>query len=127
MKSRIASRNRSAGPQPFGDDGLRGGPASKVAGNRGEEDIPLEGEQPDVGQGPYRGGSGHVPKQGDLAERRAWALPAGDLVVDMDFDVAAVDHVEPGAPPALADDPPPRPPPPRDEAGREAPAGPRPG
>ena len=107
---RTASRPRIAPPEPaqrrcseaLRDDAprrptrLRTWPVTAA-----RNDVPLERQQPDVGDRPDRRRPGHVAEQRDLAERRARPLAPDRPSVDLDLDLALVDDVEPVAALAL--------------------------
>ena len=74
-----------------------------MAGDRADELIALEPQQPGRLRRPDGGGPGHVAEQGDLAERFPRALVAAEAAVFEDLDLTLLDQVEAVALIALGD------------------------
>src|SRR5436189_6448820 len=76
------------------DHSLGGLATRGMAGDGGDEVVPLERIQLDIRRRAHRGSARHVAQERDLAEVRAWALTPRWLLVDEHVDLSDADDVE---------------------------------
>src|SRR4051812_760216 len=102
--STLASVTSARLAEPDRDQFVGRGRAGAASRHGGDERVPVEPIQVDVGAARHGGGARHVAQERDLAEVIARLQAARRLVVDGDVELTSPDHVEAVSDIAGADD-----------------------